>query len=486
MKNIKKIYGIIGVLFLVFGFFAINPQTTKAEDGMSLKTTVSTDEASISIGIEVNLNSLNLDKGKERDVVIKDLYNKKGEKINKTIIIIPISNKKSNGLQFGNIILNQKGTNLTEDIQSKEIYKISTAIREKTTSPGSQYYGQTTSTSTYFYPEPNPIYFSTQVKGVTTFEVVGTQVYKENKNNTNDGAIAFDPQKNKNSSNGEYKLLAPLGKDYTKVETNNIGKYFNILFNLAIGLAGALAVIMLVIGGVQWMGSESFFGKTEAKKRITSAILGLLIALGSYALLNTINPDLLGKKGLKIDQVSIEIVNLPDVGDGSVDPDFKTGKGSYSTNTPVSPGMLAAINKIKQGWEINQLKVSSGNNKMLISLKKGGDVDNTNIVSISPGQNGYSEIGVGTTGDGKTPKGSWKILSVRTSGENNPVYSKTGSNMGASFWLLNPTTTGERGIGIHGNKNGTLGLTNGCIRLTNSDLLALLPYIKTGISVIIQ
>jgi len=104
----------------------------------------------------------------------------------------------------------------------------------------------------------------------------------------------------------DYKLLAPIG-DKEVIRTDDIGKYFNILFNIALGLAGALAVIMIVIGGVQWMGDESIFGKTEAKKKITQAILGLLIALGAFALLNTINPDLLGGKGLNIDSVTIKL-----------------------------------------------------------------------------------------------------------------------------------------------------------------------------------
>lgn len=106
-----------------------------------------------------------------------------------------------------------------------------------------------------------------------------------------------------------YKLLAPIGD--LKEAPNNMGDYFNTIFLIAIGLCGALAVVMIVIGGVQYMGDESIFGKTEAKSRITSAILGLLIALGSWVLLNTINPDLLGNKGVNIKQVSAEIEEQP-------------------------------------------------------------------------------------------------------------------------------------------------------------------------------
>jgi hypothetical protein len=103
----------------------------------------------------------------------------------------------------------------------------------------------------------------------------------------------------------EYNLLAPIGT--LTQAPKNIGEYFNIIFKIAIGLCAVLAVIMIVIGGVQYMGDESIFGKTEAKKSITSAILGLIIALGSYALLNTINPDLLGRGGVNIGQVSAGI-----------------------------------------------------------------------------------------------------------------------------------------------------------------------------------
>jgi hypothetical protein len=102
-----------------------------------------------------------------------------------------------------------------------------------------------------------------------------------------------------------YTLLAPLGN--LKTAPKNIGDYFNIIFNLAIGLCAVLAVVMIVIGGVQYMGDESIFGKTEAKSKIFSAVLGLIIALGSYALLNTINPDLLGKKGVTVETVSVEL-----------------------------------------------------------------------------------------------------------------------------------------------------------------------------------
>jgi lipoprotein-anchoring transpeptidase ErfK/SrfK len=125
------------------------------------------------------------------------------------------------------------------------------------------------------------------------------------------------------------------------------------------------------------------------------------------------------------------------------------------------------------------------NDTMTITLTNGSQTDSTNSIPISHGINGFAQPGQATTGDKKTPLGNWKILEIRQSPDNEPVYSKTGSNMGAAFFLLSPMINGERGIGMHGNKNGTLGSTYGCIRLKNADILALLPYVKVGTSVII-
>ncbi len=167
-----------------------------------------------------------------------------------------------------------------------------------------------------------------------------------------------------NKTPAVYKLLAPIGKLTTAPE--NIGEYFNTIFLMAIGLCGVLAVIMIVIGGVQYMGDESIFGKTEAKSRITSAILGLLIALGSYALLNTINPDLLGKGGINIKSVNASIEPLYDR--GIADPKNSNGESIRCTpvTTPSSPCTVQNLTKYFPNDAVAMSKIcnmeSSGTN----------------------------------------------------------------------------------------------------------------------------
>ena len=80
----------------------------------------------------------------------------------------------------------------------------------------------------------------------------------------------------------------------------NLTAYLQQLFNLSIMLAGILAVLMVVVGGIQYMMSEAVTDKSDATKRIWSSVIGLLLVLSSWLILNTINPDLLDLNVLKI------------------------------------------------------------------------------------------------------------------------------------------------------------------------------------------
>ncbi|EKD43162.1 MAG: hypothetical protein ACD_72C00421G0002 [uncultured bacterium] len=96
---------------------------------------------------------------------------------------------------------------------------------------------------------------------------------------------------------GEWGKCLPTRKTRTQIsfggkqEFNNIGEFLKTNYNLALTIAGILAVIMIVVAGVQWVtsgGNSEMI--TSAKKRIGGALTGLLIAYLSYTILNTVNP----------------------------------------------------------------------------------------------------------------------------------------------------------------------------------------------------
>mgnify|MGYP001576646648 CR=1 FL=1 len=101
----------------------------------------------------------------------------------------------------------------------------------------------------------------------------------------------------KGSTDGDkftYTLLQELPKEGKPLKENvTLKEYLTWAFRFALALAGFLAVMMIVIGGVEYIisgANES--SRSDAKKRINSAISGLVLALVSYLVLYTINPSL--------------------------------------------------------------------------------------------------------------------------------------------------------------------------------------------------
>jgi hypothetical protein len=73
----------------------------------------------------------------------------------------------------------------------------------------------------------------------------------------------------------------------------DVGNFISNSVKLIIQIAGALAVIMIVIGGVQYLSTDAINDKSEGKERIQNAIYGLILAFASFIILQTINPGTL-------------------------------------------------------------------------------------------------------------------------------------------------------------------------------------------------
>jgi len=65
------------------------------------------------------------------------------------------------------------------------------------------------------------------------------------------------------------------------------------LYKFAVSIAILLAVIFIVWGGIRYMTTDVAGGKSAGKSAIQNALFGLIVVLGSFILLNTINPDLI-------------------------------------------------------------------------------------------------------------------------------------------------------------------------------------------------
>lgn len=84
---------------------------------------------------------------------------------------------------------------------------------------------------------------------------------------------------------------SPLSVEKT-ISAQGLGELVKKYVKIAIQLAGMLAVIMIIVGGIQYVSTDSWSGKSDGKQRIQAALGGLALALASYIILNTINPAL--------------------------------------------------------------------------------------------------------------------------------------------------------------------------------------------------
>ncbi len=94
-----------------------------------------------------------------------------------------------------------------------------------------------------------------------------------------------------------YQKLEPQAFDgFRATGSGDLGAFLSQAFQFGLAIAAALAVIMIVWGGVQIMTTDSWSGKSEGKQRIWDALIGLGLALVSWLILYTINPEILNFK----------------------------------------------------------------------------------------------------------------------------------------------------------------------------------------------
>ena len=122
-----------------------------------------------------------------------------------------------------------------------------------------------------------------------------------------------------------------------------IGQYVVGLYNYGLSIAGILAAIVLMAGGVLWLISGGDASKvTQAKELIVGSIVGLIILAGSYVLLTQINPNLTIFQPISISAITGKELGLAQISNGSgansyknapcaTDAELQNGTAFYAT-----------------------------------------------------------------------------------------------------------------------------------------------------------
>lgn len=88
-------------------------------------------------------------------------------------------------------------------------------------------------------------------------------------------------------------------------DTKQIALFIQAIYNYVISIAGILAALVMMAAGFLWItagGNQNTIGK--AKQMIGGATIGLVLALCSFLILKTVNPDLVNLKTIEVGKIA--------------------------------------------------------------------------------------------------------------------------------------------------------------------------------------
>lgn len=89
------------------------------------------------------------------------------------------------------------------------------------------------------------------------------------------------------------------------VTGNTLAIYIKALYEYGVGIIGIVAAVVIMAAGVMWLLAGGNVGRVEeAKAWIQAAIIGLILALLSYTILLTVNPDLIAFEPITITKIT--------------------------------------------------------------------------------------------------------------------------------------------------------------------------------------
>jgi hypothetical protein len=153
-----------------------------------------------------------------------------------------------------------------------------------------------------------------------------------------------------------YTLLEPL----PTLNGNNspdLVQYLTAVYELVIGFAGILAVLMIVIAGLEYIFAALPSTKSDAKNRIIGAISGLLLILVSIILLQAINPQLTEKGFLLSDVGGSSGGGTPPPGGGGTPP---PGGGNGNPEHPTQEEFEQGEAAVRQQLQAVQVSINKG------------------------------------------------------------------------------------------------------------------------------
>ncbi len=158
---------------------------------------------------------------------------------------------------------------------------------------------------------------------------------------------------NQTPQSSGFTALAPIpgltdsGTANSVINSQSLATFFNNLYKYMIGLAAALAVIMIIWGGLEISTQDSVSKNKDGKEKIYNAIFGLVLVLSPALVFSIINPAILN--------LSLNLPPLKTMTGQTPAPDLLPGTTSY---TNVGVNSASGADHVQVGDKIISLPVA--------------------------------------------------------------------------------------------------------------------------------
>lgn len=94
--------------------------------------------------------------------------------------------------------------------------------------------------------------------------------------------------------------LSPATRNNDEVNVPFLAQYINGFYRYGVTIVLIIAIVMVVYGGFRYLVGASLGDIQAGKKIIQDALIGMLVVLGAYMILNTVNPETLNLTVLRL------------------------------------------------------------------------------------------------------------------------------------------------------------------------------------------
>ncbi len=105
--------------------------------------------------------------------------------------------------------------------------------------------------------------------------------------------------------------FTPASREGTNVTVPYLAEYINAGYRYLVGVIMIVAIVMVVWGGFRFLLGSAHVGNiTKAKETIRDAIVGMLLVIGAYVILQTVNPATTELRSLELSSVARQEFSL--------------------------------------------------------------------------------------------------------------------------------------------------------------------------------